>query len=179
MSICIYMKQKDTVCHIWFMCNTFSGCLKVVVSSILLCLGIAYVWSYWNCLPWIVAWSWWKDNVTSTFLTDCHISHLHWVYRTHPQSRTETHTQLTPHCPSTLPVNSSLRRFLPPGPSSHSHTPVPLQRNMHRTTYLLLVLTFLLLNSLFPVFHSLSCAFFSAFSANLDVNFTLRKNERH
>ena len=36
MSICIYIKEKNTVCHIWFMCSTFSGCLKLVLSSTLL-----------------------------------------------------------------------------------------------------------------------------------------------
>lgn len=76
MSICIYIKQKNTVCHIWFMCNTFSGCLKLVISSTLLCWGIARVRCYWSCLPWIVAWSWRKDNVTSTFLTYCNVSSL-------------------------------------------------------------------------------------------------------
>lgn len=76
MSICIYIKQKNTVCHIWFMCNTFSGCLKLVISSTLLCWGIARVRCSWSCLPWTVAWSWWKDNVTSTFLTYCNVSSL-------------------------------------------------------------------------------------------------------
>lgn len=74
MSICIYIKQKNTVCHIWFMCNTFSGCLKLVLSSTLLCWGIAHVQCYWSCLTWTVAWSWWKENVTSTFLTYCKVS---------------------------------------------------------------------------------------------------------
>ena len=108
MSICIYIKKKNTVCHIWFMCNTFSGCLKLVVSSTLLCRGIAHVRCYWSCLPWIVAWSWRKDNVTSTFLTYCHISHLHWVYRTHPQSRTQTHRWL-----SSLPCQLTSDLFPP------------------------------------------------------------------
>lgn len=42
----------------------------------------------------IVAWSWWKDDVTSTY---CHMCHVHSVYRTRPQSQTQTHiwTQLT------------------------------------------------------------------------------------
>lgn len=102
-------KTENTVCHIWFMCNTFSGCLKLVVSSTLLCWGIAHMRCYWSCLPWIVAWSWRKDNVTSTFLTYCHISHLHWVYRTHPQSQIQTHTGDSSHCPPTFPLISSCR----------------------------------------------------------------------
>lgn len=88
MSICIYIKQKNTVCHIWFMCNTFSGCLKLVISSTLLGWGIAHVRCYWSCLPWTVAWSWWKDNVTSTFLTYCHISQRH-------RELQPAHTQVT------------------------------------------------------------------------------------
>lgn len=176
MSICIYIKQKNTVCHIWFMCNTFSGCLKLVVSNTLLCWGIAHVRCYWSCLPWIVAWSWWKDNVTSTFFTYCHISHPHWVYRTRPQSRTQTHTGDSPHCPPSLPVISPQRTSAgvtdclvhpatvpTPGPFFHTHTSVPLQLNMHTIMYLLLILTFLLLNGLFLVFHSMACAFFLLF----------------
>lgn len=70
MSICIYIKEKNTVCHIWFMCNTFRGCLILVVSSTFLCWGIAHVRCYWSCLPWIVAWSWRKGWCYQ------HISHL-------------------------------------------------------------------------------------------------------
>lgn len=179
MSICIYIKQKNTVCHIWFMCNTFSGCLKLVVSSTLLCWGIAHLRCYWSCLPWIVAWSWWKDNVTSTFLTYCHISHLHWIYRTHAHSHRHIHTHRgdSPHCPPSLPVISfpedvSWCDWLPRTPCDgtyprgffpYTHTSVPLQLNMHTIMYLLLILTFLLLNGLFLVFHSMACAFFLLF----------------
>lgn len=169
-------KTENTVCHIWFMCNTFSGCLKLVVSSTLLCWGIAHMRCYWSCLPWIVAWSWWKDNVTSTFLTYCHISHLHWVYRTHPQSQTQTHTGDSSHCPPTFPLISSCRMsagvtdcLIHPEMVSNPraffsiHTSVPLWLNMHTIMYLLLILTFLLLNGLFLVFHSMACAFFLLF----------------
>lgn len=175
MSICIYIKQKNTVCHIWFMCNTFSGCLKLVISSTLLCRGIAHVRCYWSCLPWIVAWSWWKDNVTSTFLTYCHISHLHWVLQATP-TVTDTNTQVTlltahqlyqwslPWGRQLVWLTASCTLSRPtPGSFSHTHTSVPLQLNMHTIMYLLLILTFLLLNGLFLVFHSMACAFFLLF----------------
>lgn len=52
------------------------------------------------------------------------------------------------------------RAFFPP----ITHTSVPLQLNMHTTKFLLLILTFLLLNGLFLVlFHSMACAFFLLF----------------
>lgn len=133
----------------------------------------------WSCLPWIVAWSWWKDNVTSTFLTYCHMSHLHWVLQAAP-TVTDTHTYAHTHrwlpplptnfTSDLFPEDVSWCDWLPlapqvgtPGPFSQTHTSVPLQLNMHTIMYLLLILTFLLLNGLFVVFHSMACAFFLLF----------------
>lgn len=115
---------------------------------------------YWSCLPWIVAWSWWKDNVPSTFLTYCHISPFHRVYRTHP--RTLKHTQVTPYCQPMLPM-ISLRRYLRPGPF-----PIPTHQCHYRSTCIQPCTCFssshlFLLNGLFLMFHSMACAFFCFF----------------
>lgn len=157
MSICIYIKQNNTVCHIWFMCNTFSGCLKLVISSTLLCWGIARVRCSWSCLPWIVAWSWWKDNVTSTFLTYCNFSSLSLSITGRTNSHTLTQVTLFTarqlyQC--SLPQRTSagvtdglskprlyppIPGFLTPPPKAHLHTSVPLKLNLHTIMYLLLV----------------------------------------
>lgn len=152
MSICIYIKQKNTVCHIWFMCNTFSGCLKLVLSSTLLCWRIAHVQCYWSCLTWTVAWSWWKDNVTSTFLTYCKVSSPSLSITGRTNSHTLTHVTLftarqlyqwSPPRRTSASVTDGLstpclcpRDFKPP---PHPHTSVPLKLNMHTIMYLLLV----------------------------------------
>lgn len=149
---------------------------------------------YWSCLPWIVAWSWWKDNVTSTFFTYCHISHLHWVYRTHPQSRIHKNTQVTlltahqlyqwslpwGHQLVWLTASYTLRRYPARGLSFcyHTHTSVPLQLNMHTIMYLLLTLTFLLLKWFVSHVPLNGMCLFSAFSANLDVDATLKKKTK-
>lgn len=173
MSICIYIKQKNTVCHIWFMCNTFSGCLKLVVSSTLLC------WGNSSCAMLLdVAWSWRKDNVTSTFLT--YLSYLSpSEYTGHTHSHRHKHTRWLSSLPTNFtgdlfPKDVSWCDWLPHAPltwlplpqglfSPHAHTSVPLQLNTHTIMYLLLILTFLLLNGLFLVFHSMACAFFLLF----------------
>lgn len=86
MFICIYIKQKNTVCHIWFVCNTFSGCLKLGVSR------NTHMQCFWSCLPWTVACSLRKD-VTSTFVTYC-LNSPHWVQE---QWETTAPDTLSPH----------------------------------------------------------------------------------
>lgn len=154
MSICIYIKQKSTVCHIWFMCNTLSGCLELVLSSTLLCWGRAHVQCYWSCLTWTVAWSWWKDDVTSTFLTYCKVSlpSLSITGRTNSHTLTQvtlfTARQLyqwSPPWRTSAGVTDALStpRLCPRDskrpPPPHPHTSVPLKLNMHTIMYLLLV----------------------------------------
>lgn len=166
MSICIYIKQKNTVCHIWFMCNTFSGCLKLVISSTLLGWGIAHVRCYWSCLPWTVAWSWWKDNVTSTFLTYCHISQRH-------RELQSAHTQVT-----LLTAHRLYQWPLPWGRQlawlTASSTPTPLSAPLglfsptHQCRYnstCLLCISFSSLHFFcwMVSFHSMACAFFLLF----------------
>lgn len=133
------------------MCNTFSGCLKLVLSSTLLCWGVAHVQCYWSCLTWTVAWSWWKDNVTSTFLTYCNVSSpsLSITGRTNSHKLTQvtlfTARQLYQWSPPRrtsagvtdgLPTPRLCPRDFKP---LHPHTSVPLKLNMHTIMYLLLV----------------------------------------
>lgn len=166
MSICIYIKQKNTVCHIWFMCNTFSGCLKLVLSSTLLCWRIAHVQCYWSCLTWTVAWSWWKDNVTSTFLTYCKVSSPSLSITGRTNSHTLTHVTLftarqlyqwSPPRRTSASVTDGLstpclcpRDFKPP-PSSHISAIKAQYAYNH------------VLASCFFVFHTMACAFFLLF----------------
>lgn len=192
MSICIYIKQKNTVCHIWFMCNTFSDCLKLVLSSTLLSWGIAHVQCYWSCLTWTVAWSWWKDNVTSTFITYCKVSSPSLSITSHTNSHTLTQVTLftarqlyqwSPPRRTSAGVTDGLSTprlwpwdFNPPPPSSHISAIKAQYAYNH-----------VLASCFFCVPHDGMCLF-SAFSANLDVDakpgkkttkITNKKNNKH
>lgn len=146
----------------------------------------------WSCLPWIVAWSWWKD-VTSTFLTYCHMSHLHLVLQATPtvthiqvHTYTHTHTQVTPptahqlyrwslswgrQCDwlprtqvSTLPQAFFLNPHISAITAQHAYNHV-----LASHPYISFVEWFV---SSVPLN---GMCLFSAFSANLDVNATLKK----
>lgn len=121
-SICIYIKQMNTVCHIWFMCNTFSGCLNL--SSTLLCLGDSSCWILLELLA--------MDCSLIMTKGSCyqHISHLlskphrHWIYRTQPLTHTHMHryTQMFKNTILWLPHSPSECSFPTSFSSSYTHT---------------------------------------------------------
>lgn len=97
MFICIYIKQENTVCHIWFVCNTFSGCLNLGVSR------NTHMQCFWSCLPWTVACSLRR-------MLPAHLSRTVWSHLTEYKSSERPlprHTQCHPHIRSCTCFSSS------------------------------------------------------------------------
>lgn len=162
MSICIYIKQKNTVTFD-FMCNTFCGCPKMVVSSTLLCWGT-------SSMLLDVAWSWQKGRCYQ------HISHLTLIFtQTHSDSHKKKTKKKTYQGDSSLPTSSTegwLETNFYPWKHTHQchYSSTHTQSCCHPRSYFI--------NSFVSILPLDGMCLFSAFSANLDVNATLKINNK-
>lgn len=147
----------------------------------------------WSCLPWIVAWSWWKDNVTSTFfhllsyvspslsITGRTHSHRHTHIRTH------THRWLLPlptnFTSDLFPEDVSWCDWLPLAPQVGTYhwaffpnPHISANTAQHAYNHVLASHPYISFVEWFVSSVPLNgMCLFSAFSANLDVNATLKK----